>query len=165
MILLHNIGNKPKNSNYNTIEEVKNSTGPISFDGVYRNVYKNIEHIKDRDVTLFVMGDYVGRDNSFDTKMPLEDLCTWDEIMYMVYEYGFKLGWHTWSHRPLTKLSDIEILKEITPPFYMKHFAYPYGKINDRVVELVMKAGYENAYCAGNHGDGTRFQLKRHYLK
>lgn len=162
-LILHNVGNI-KNPNYNTFEDIINSKGVLTFDGVYRNVYNNKELLKHRDVILFVMGNYVGKDNSFDTKMPLEKICDWNEIMEMV-DQGAELGWHTRSHRDLRKLSDEELIREVTPPFPMKYFAYPYGRVDKRVEEAVKKAGYEYAYCAGKYGDDSQYQLKRKYLK
>jgi peptidoglycan/xylan/chitin deacetylase (PgdA/CDA1 family) len=94
------------------------------------------------------MGDYIGKDNSFDlANVPkLEQYCTWDEIIHMTKLFDFKIGWHTWSHPDLTTLSESDIIKEITPPFAMDYFAYPYGRFNDKVVELVKKVGYKMAY-------------------
>lgn len=161
--LLHNIGHY-NNSNYNTWREVKEAKGILTFDGVYRNVYDNKDLLKDKKVILFIMGDYVGKDNSFDKKMPLEYICDWNEIMELVYD-GAELGWHTWSHRDLRKLSDQELIKEVLPPFPMKYFAYPYGRVDKRVESVVKSLGYEAAFCAGKYGDGSQFQLKRPYLK
>lgn len=161
MILLHNVGPKI-NSNYNTLEEILSSEGKLSFDGVYRNVFDSFEAFKERDITLFVMGNYIGKDNSFDVGMPLERLCTMNEIMLMASN-GAKIGWHTWSHRDLTKLSDEELEKEVTPIFPMKYFAYPYGKFNDMVIEAVKKAGFEEAWSV-TEGDDSQFQRLRRYL-
>lgn len=108
------------------------------------------------------MGNYIGKDNSFDVGMPLERLCTMNEIMLMASN-GAKIGWHTWSHRDLTKLSDEELEKEVTPIFPMKYFAYPYGKFNDMVIEAVKKAGFEEAWSV-TEGDDSQFQRLRRYL-
>lgn len=160
MILAHNIGEKI-NSNYNTLEEILSCDEPISFDGIYRNVYESWEKISNKNITLFVMGDYIGKDNSFDVGQPLEKLCTLSEILEMK---GAKLGWHSWTHRDLTTLSDDEIRMELTAPvMFKRYFAYPYGKFNDRVVELVKEAGYQEAYSV-TEGDNSQFQKLRRYL-
>ena len=161
--LLHNIGNL-KNANYNTREEVLKAEGLLTFDGVYKNVWENRDVLEGKDVILFVMGDYVGKDNSFDTKMPLEELCDWNQIMDLVINYGCHLGWHTWSHRDITKLSYDEIRNEVTPPFPMDYFSFPYGKFNQSVYAATANAGFEYAFGAGKWGDGSRYQLKRKYL-
>lgn len=147
MKLLHNIGpyNHP---NYNTREEILACNEPLGFDGIYLNVYENQEILEGKTGTMFVMGDFVGKDNSFDlAHVPaLERYCTFDQVIELCGRYGFDLGWHTWSHRDLTQLSREEIMKEITPPFPMDSLAYPYGTYNDLVIECVKEAGYTYAY-------------------
>lgn len=160
MYLLHNIGEKI-NSNYNTKEEVS-SHDNLTFDGVYRNVWENRELLKNKNVILFIMGDYVGKDNLFDTGMPLEKLCSWEELNDLV-SIGCKLGWHTWSHRDLTTLDKEEIMRELKCPFETKYFAYPYGRFNDLVVECVKESGYEFAYSV-TQGNDNPLTLKREYL-
>lgn len=160
--LCHNIGEKI-NSNYNTLDEILACDGPISFDGVYSNVYENWDKIKHKDITLFVMGDYIGKDNSFDVGQPLERLCGIQEILAMKKD-GAKLGWHSWSHRDLTTLNDEELKKELMcPQVFQKTFSYPYGKFDDRVIQAVKDAGFEDAWSV-TEGDNSRFQKLRHYL-
>lgn len=160
MYLLHNIGEKV-NSNYNTIEEVS-SHDNLTFDGIYLNVWEHRAHLVDKNVTLFVMGNFVGKDNSFDVGMPYEKYCDWNQIMDLV-NLGAKLGWHTWSHTDLTKLSKDEILKEITPPFPMDELAYPHGKFNDLVIQCAKEVGFKKAWSV-TEGDNSDYQLRREYL-
>ena len=168
MKLLHNLKRiddpRPQvRSNYNAPEEIEDIKEPISFDGIYYNVYENRELLKGKDVILFVMGDWVGLDNStLDPEFPVEDYCTWDEIMEMAKD-GAKIGWHTWSHPDLTKLSYEEILKEVTPPFPMDYFAYPYGKYNADVIRAVKEAGFKKAWSV-TQGNDNDFTLRRDYL-
>lgn len=147
MRLLHNIGNI-RHSNYHTREQVLNSNEPLGFDGIYLNVYENRDILKDKTGLFFVMGNFIGGDNSFDLQYvpKLEKYCTWEQINEMCDEYDFEIGWHTWSHPDLTLLKKDEIIKEITPPFPMKYFAYPYGKFNDLAIECVKEMGYEKAW-------------------
>lgn len=161
--LLHNVGKKI-NANYNTPEEILRCRDRLTFDGIYLNVWdhKHLLEGKDRPI-LFVMGAYVGKDNSFDHPMPPEKYCDWNQIMDLVVQYGCELGWHTWTHPNLTLVDDARLIKEITPPFPMKHFAYPYGALNPRVVAEVEKAGFDEGWGV-NIGDGSRFQRLRSYL-
>lgn len=167
MILLHNIG-ALKHPNYNTISRILGSEGPISFDGVYRNVYSHMPTLEElkgkRRIILFVMGDYVGADNTFDSKMPRERFCDWPEIVELCQFTGAELGWHTWGHPDLTKLSDDEIRMEVTPPFQMDYFAYPYGAVDSRVANIVQAAGFKEAWSV-HQGDGSPMQQNRSYLK
>lgn len=170
MVLAHNIG-EIQHSNYHTRAQVKECFDPIGFDGVYKNVYDNMDVLVNKSGVFFIMGDYIGKDNSFDlANVPkLEKYCTWDEIIEMTKKLDFKIGWHTWSHPDLTTLSNEEIIKEITPPFPMNYFAYPYGRYDDRVVELVKNAGFKLAYSvtqgSTNHNDPNHnFKIYRRYL-
>ena len=173
MYLLHNIGPR-MNSNYNTREEIHKSRGPISFDGIYQNVYENRDVLIGRDVWLFIMGNYVGRDNSFDVKnnphLKLEKYCDWRELLELKEGYQCKLGWHTWSHRNLCELSDREIRAELTLPepdglipAIEKVIAYPYGNVNERVEAIAIEMGYREGWSV-TQGNGSLFQLKRQYL-
>ncbi len=153
------------NGNYNTREEILACSDPLSFDGIYLNVWENRDVLVGKDVTLYVMGGYVGKDNSFDKPMPLEKYCDWNQIMDLVVNYGCKLGWHTWTHPDLTKLQTFEeILKEVTPPFPMESFAYPYGYFNDKVIDAVKCAGFKNAVVVFN-GDDSPYQKLRKMIQ
>lgn len=135
----------------------------VSFDGVYRSIYENRDLLKDKfNVMLFVIGNHVGGTNAFDNPKVLEKFCNWNEIMEMVYK-GAKLGWHTWSHRDLTKCSYAELIKEITPPFPMDYFAYPYGKFNNKVIEVVRMVGFKDAWSV-IQGNGEIYQRNREEL-
>jgi hypothetical protein len=175
MILLHNIGQKPAGpaaGNYNSVEQIsefldRNPTAPLSFDGVYLNVWENrklIDMFCYSAPILFVMGNVIGGNNSFDRPMPPEKYCDWWHLMDLVTNYDCLLGWHTWSHHNLCELSDKEVLYEVTPPFPMKYFAYPYGDVNERVEKIVRSVGcYVDAYSVVQ-GHGGPFQRKREYL-
>ena len=162
MYLCHRIGEKI-NSNFNTREEIAWSNGALSFDGIYLSVWENRDILKGRDVTLFVMGDHVGGDNFFDAGEPFSRFCDWNRIMELVKD-GAKLGWHTWSHRDLTTLSDEDVRKELTPPFPMTRVAYPHGKADARIAAIAAELGFTEGYCAGEHGDGSPMLQKRSYL-
>lgn len=162
MILGHSIS-VFNHSNCLTREQIIGIDEPISFDGVYKSVYDNRDILVGKDVVLFVMGDYVGLDNTFDVGRHFDEkFCTWKEIEEL-HKMGCKLGWHTWSHRDLTELSDEEVIKEITAPFDTVCFSYPYGITDHRVTKLVKKAGYKHAYSVTS-GDDTPFELRRRYL-
>lgn len=162
--LLHNIGTE-KHSNYNTREEVLACNDILTFDGVYRNVWEERHMLKDRECIFFVMGDYIGKDNTFDlSNVPkLEKYCSLGELGELSSDPKHELGWHTYSHPDLTTLTKEEIMREITPPFPMKSFAYPHGKYNDLVIECVKEAGYERAFSV-NSTDGTQWTIPRPYL-
>ena len=166
--LLHNVGPKKYknhviNSNYNSCDQIERFQGVLTFDGIYRNVLENEHILKGREVIFFVMGDYIGKDNRFDKGMPYEKYCTWDELLYLKEKYNIKFGWHTWSHRDLTILPESEIIKECTPSFETDLFAYPYGRFDNRVINILQKLDYKKAFSV-NVGNNSDFQILRPYL-
>lgn len=162
--VLHNVGVMANNPNYNTKEQIS-KVDYLTFDGIYKNVWENREILKGKQFILFITGAYIGKDNVFDRgKMPFEEMCNWNQIMDLVM-MGGKLGWHTWTHPNLTRIRDENILrKEITPPFPMDYFAYPYGKFSQKAIEIVKDVGFKYAFSV-RRGDGSRYQLKRKYLR
>lgn len=75
---------------------------------------------------------------------------------------GWKLGWHTDSHFPLSALSDEEARKEIAPPsddFKVVPFCYPYGEVESvsrRDIEIAKEIGYPMALnCSMRPEDDT----------
>ncbi len=160
--LLHNIGPR-RNSNYNTAEEIASCRDYLSFDGLYRNVFENRAVLRGRRGILFVMGAYVGRDNAFDAGMPREHYCTWDQIVEVAMQGEFEIGWHTSTHPDLTLVSDAQLAEEVRPPFAMRHFAYPYGVFDARVIAAVKLAGFSQAWAV-DKGDDSPFQRRRAYL-
>lgn len=168
--LAHNIGDE-NHSNYNSRQEILDCSEPILFDGIYRNVYENRDVLIGKSGILFVMGDYVGKDNVFDLpNVPLlEKYCSWTELYELTSNFDFKLGWHTWSHPDLTKLNKHQIMRELKAPFETELFAYPYGRFNDLVIECVKEAGYKYAYSVtqgsrNEHEKDYNFKIYRDYI-
>lgn len=164
LTLAHNIGDE-RHSNYHTRGQILSCNKPIGFDGIYLSVYENQDVLEGKSGIFFIMGDYIGKDNSFDlANVPkLEKYCTLEQVQEMCDKYDFEIGWHTWSHPDLTTLSEEEIMREITPPFPMKYFAYPYGRFNQLVLDCVKKAGYEKAWSV-TQGNDNPLSLYRDYI-
>lgn len=166
MILLHRIGPRALGSNFNSMEEILDVGRKglkLSFDGIYKSVFENRHLLAGFDITLFVMGMFVGGNNRFDVGQPYGEYCTWEEIFEIQKGTGAKLGYHSWSHKDLTILRDDEVEIEIHPPIPMDYFAYPGGKVDERVAQFVKNAGYKEAWSVVQ-GDGSQFQRKRRYL-
>lgn len=170
MVLVHNIGTE-KHSNYHTREQILASTQPLGFDGIYKNVYDNQDVLTGKSGVFFVMGNYLGGDNAFDlAHVPkLEQYCTMEQVQEMCTKYNFEIGWHTWSHPDLTKLTEEEVMREITPPHPMRYFAYPYGLFNDMVINCVKRAGYQKAWSVTQGSQNPNeadydYKLYRPYL-
>jgi peptidoglycan/xylan/chitin deacetylase (PgdA/CDA1 family) len=163
LVLAHNIGDIV-HPNYHTRQQIIDCPYPIGFDGVYKNVYDNQDVLDGKSGIFFVMGDYVGKDNSFEypKEVPaIEQYCTWEQIQEMCDKYDFKMGWHTWSHPDLTAITRHEMVKEIAPPFPMDYFAYPYGRYNQVVLECVQQAGFKQAWSVNQ---GSMNENESNYL-
>ncbi|KAI8901614.1 hypothetical protein BC833DRAFT_576601 [Globomyces pollinis-pini] len=68
---------------------------------------------------------------------------------------GHQIGHHTWSHHPLTSLTNEQIVAEIkyteaiiykTIGVVPRHFRPPYGDVDDRVRAIVTALGYRNIF-------------------
>lgn len=162
MIICHRIGPKI-NSNFNTIEEIKNTTGVLSFDGIDSSLLEHVDYLKTREIILFVMGRYVGGNNAFDKGQPPARYLTWDEIFEFQKETKCEIGYHSWSHPILRQMDQERLFQEIRPPFPMRYFAYPYGAFDRQTIEVVKHCGYEDAWtvCDGN---GSIYQRTRNYI-
>lgn len=166
MILLHRIGDRKYGSNFNTLEEILKlpMETPLSFDGIYEEVWEHREQLRGRDITLFFCGAHLARDNSFDVGQPHGNFIGYERLFILNDMFGFKLGYHSLTHQNLCLIeSDVELLTEIKPPFKMDAFAYPYGNVNARVASFVEHMGYKEAYSV-TQGDGSQFQKRRRYL-
>lgn len=170
MKLLHSIKEGPT-TNYDAPDVVLNyglehPDEALSFDGVYASVWEErvvLPRPRKEKNLLFVVGDHVGGNNAWDTGQPLEMFCSWWQLFDLVLRYDCELAWHTWSHPDLTQCSAKDLIHQVTPPFPMRHFAYPYGRYNARVIEAVKAAGFEEAYCLGR-GDDSPYQRRRYHL-
>lgn len=173
-IIIHSIGNQ-NNPNYTTREKILNCKDNIlTFDGIYTNVYENKDILQKKldegkRIILFWTSGYLGGNNDFDIAEPfnnaviLPETFTTMEQLRELEAMGCELGWHTITHRDLTKLSREEQIKEITPPFPMKTFAYTYGKWNNDIIEIVKSCGFEEAYSV-ERTDNTQWTIPRRFL-
>lgn len=166
MILLHQIGERI-NPNFNTLEEILASEGPLSFDGIYESVYENYKALKGRDITFFISGKYVGGDNSFDVHngQPLSKFCTIEQIFEMRDYLGAKVGYHGWAHLHCHRLNEDQIRAEIALPDWLETdtFAWPYGDCNELTDKIAKDMGYKEAWSVGQ-GNDTQYQKRRWHL-
>ncbi|MEE2776142.1 MAG: polysaccharide deacetylase family protein [Acidobacteriota bacterium] len=133
----------------------------ISFDGIYENVYLfALPLLSDFDYPfeLFVTARHVGHHNSFDSLEPLARFANWDQLQAMAARGG-RLQYHSRSHPDLTTLDPARLEEEVRPAFACEFFAYPYGRFNSEVVQMVSRHYRGDVAMVG--GDGSRFQLRR----
>lgn len=132
----------------------------ITFDDGTLDFWEHAKPILEQHgmtATLFVVSGQVGGTSTWDRELgePDRRLMSWDQIRQL-HRDGFEIGSHTHTHRPLTELSDEEVLSELersrrtladelgaVPQF----LAYPRGFYTERHKRLVREAGYAGA-CA-----------------
>ncbi|MCX5333977.1 polysaccharide deacetylase family protein [Streptomyces sp. NBC_00140] len=116
----------------------------------------------DFGATLFVLPGRLGGDNAWDPLGPRKPLLTADGLR-RACEAGVEIGSHGLTHVDLTKTDDLRLkseviesraaLEELTGAS-VKGFCYPYGTLDERVVDAVREAGYAYA-CAIDPGPLT----------
>ncbi len=152
--VFHRIGEPSRETFTNSIEQILAYEGEVTFDGVYTSVYDHKDVLKDRGIILFAAGDTIGEPG----------FCNWAQLLVLTNKYGFKLGWHTWTHRKLTEINGGELLEEMTSPFPTKYIAYPHGDYNHDVLALATILGYERGYSTTQGSNETQFSIYREYL-
>lgn len=145
----------------------------ITFDDGYKDAILNAYPILEKydlKATLFLTYEYIERG-----KRGLRNEClNWQDLERLKNRFAF--GSHTISHPDLTILDADKIYDEVNfskknleekLSYPVKYFAYPYGRFNLRVQNMVKEAGYS---CAFSTIDGTNnfkddFCLKRKEIR
>jgi peptidoglycan/xylan/chitin deacetylase (PgdA/CDA1 family) len=105
--------------------------------------------------TVFVVTGRLGGVNDWSESEPLRgrQLLSRDELLSLRGR-GLELGAHTRSHPDLVGLDDGAIAEEVASSRSdleeilgepVRTFAYPYGRVDDRVADAVRAAGFESA--------------------
>jgi peptidoglycan/xylan/chitin deacetylase (PgdA/CDA1 family) len=128
----------------------------LTFDDGYRGVAERAApalRAHGFSATVFVVADRIGGVNDWDGETPGEQLLSADEIREL-HRAGIEIGSHGATHRALTSLPDAELEREVagsretlerTAGAPVTSFCYPYGDVDDRVVEAVRAAGFRAA--------------------
>jgi peptidoglycan/xylan/chitin deacetylase (PgdA/CDA1 family) len=121
--------------------------------------------------TTFLITGYVGKTNTWDVQY------TWNRLQHLSWPEieqwrarGFEFASHGTTHRRLTWLDDAAIETDLRSsrealmarlgPEAGRAVAYPFGAVNERVLELAQRAGYELGF-RGVRGNGHRLQIAR----
>jgi len=134
----------------------------LTFDDGYLDNYSNAFPVLVRygfRATIFLVSDYVGKTVSWGTRKGVQ-LMSWDHAKEMS-DYGISFQSHTCSHADLTTLDENRILHELrdskdkienvlNQP--VCHLAYPFGRYNRKVIELVRATKYVSAYAVEMSG-------------
>ena len=153
-------------------KRLKRNKVVITFDDGYKNNFTYASPVLMKmgfPATIFLITDFMGKKFEDSGK----EFMTWEEIVTMS-DNGISFGRHTKSHVKLGLINDEELaFKEISSSKKaieakigkpVDYFCYPAGSFNEKIKELVKKAGYKGA-CTTNRGfvkyNRDVYQLKR----
>ncbi|MEU7659406.1 polysaccharide deacetylase family protein [Streptomyces lincolnensis] len=135
----------------------------LTFDDGYADFVEHALPVLERHgcgATLFVLPGRLGGDNAWDPLGPRKPLLTADGIRRAAAAEGVEIGSHGLTHVDLTQADDTllksevaesrAVLEELTG-LPVEGFCYPYGTLDQRVVDAVREAGYGYA-CAIDPG-------------
>jgi peptidoglycan/xylan/chitin deacetylase (PgdA/CDA1 family) len=126
----------------------------ITFDDGYEDLYKYRNTIKELGIvpTIFVLTNpYRVNRKELDNN---KKLLTEAQIK-VLSRMGWEVGLHSATHPDLTTLDEEHLKKEITDAKKrleaiidkkVNYFAYPKGRYNDKVINIVKKSGFKGAY-------------------
>lgn len=130
------------------------------FENVLRHGWKSLADCGFKAIQ-FLVADRLGRTNDWETRdgeaeerlMDVAQIKDW-------LAAGHEIGAHTSTHPRLTRISEVRAREEISGSRQkledlfgrpVRHFCYPYGDHDDRVVNWVGEAGYATA-CLSSGG-------------
>ncbi len=157
--------------------EILENTIVLTFDDAHESVYENAVPVLLKlgfTATIFVPTGLVGGvDNFSNDSFKVKKIMTWRMLQELIQE-GFAIGSHSVTHRDLAELNSDELRHELDDSYrslcecigYHKYyFAYPYGLLNEIVLNTVRKSHYIGALCFGSVMSNWRkvdpFLLKR----
>lgn len=126
----------------------------LTFDDGYADFARNALPALRRygfTATVFVIAGRIGGDNEWDPEGPRKRLMTAAEVRE-VAESGVEVGSHGLLHQHMSYLDDDELVPEVVESRELLReitgqdvtgFCYPYGDVDQRVVDTVAAAGYE----------------------
>jgi peptidoglycan/xylan/chitin deacetylase (PgdA/CDA1 family) len=141
----------------------------LTFDDGYQELFHLVlPGLEERGVPfhVFLVTDYVGRDNSWDLSLgrrPFRHL-DWFAIEEMASR-GVTFGSHGASHKDLTRLSDEDVRSELERSkneiegrlgAVVRTVSYPFGRYDPGVIRAVRDAGYEAGFSLyPSHSNST----------
>lgn len=122
--------------------------------------------------TLFVITGYIGQSNRWNTRACYDaQHMTWDELRYW-RENGGDVGGHSHLHHCMTRLGLDELRETVKQNKYLleqqmgiapRAFAYPYGRFNSAVIDVV-RQHYELAFATDRgtwNAGANRYAINR----
>lgn len=130
----------------------------ITFDdGFYDNYLYGFDIFKKFNLKpiIFLIAGFIGSNKIWPRYKNFEKdrFLKWEEVEEMLKE-GVEFGSHTLTHPDLTKIPEEKIREEIINSKKLiedktgreiLYFCYPFGRFNQKVIEIVKEAGYKGA--------------------
>ena len=132
-------------------EEIPPKTIALTFDDGFQNFYQRafpVLSFYGFPATVFLVADHCGKYNDWQgnpSYLPRARLLSWEEIGFLAMN-NIEFGAHTCTHPDLTKISLTAAEREITESKTIieentgrkvELFAYPYGRFNQPVKQIV----------------------------
>ena len=139
--------------NFNEIDPNKRNQIIITFDDGYKDILINaLPVLKSHNfkATCFIVTNHIGKNNQWDEKkekFSIKNIMSNNDIKKW-FDSGMSVESHSHNHFDLTKLSNIDIIKEleISKKYFKDNFGietnvfcYPFGKVNKNVYDLTKK--------------------------
>ena len=148
-----------------------------TFDDGYIGLLNNampIMRVYGFTATVYICTDYIGKCNDWNFKDKQRRFHLNIEELHELCNAGWEIGSHGVSHRSLLRLSDEEVMYElsISKRILEKEFgpvtsyAYPYGDYNDYIMKFV-KQFYGNAFLLTQGGvflEVDSYRIHRYYV-
>lgn len=150
----------------------------ITFDDGFWDTYRFAVPVLKRfrfPATFFLVSGLMGNTNRWDAHGSSgsgHSLMDWDQAKELSAA-GFDIGSHSVTHPVLPDIASALATQEVCASKHqledrlgigIRHFAYPYGRFDQRIRDLVCEAGYESACSTlsgfANH-ESDRFALRR----
>ncbi|MGP4020276.1 polysaccharide deacetylase family protein [Saccharopolyspora sp. 5N708] len=147
----------------------------LTFDDGYADFVHNVRPTLRRygcTATVFVIAGRLGGHNVWDPGGPRKQLMTAEQIRGAA-EAGVEIGSHGLLHQHMPELDDGELLAEVAESRELLRelsgqdvtgFCYPYGDVDQRVVDTVQAAGYDYGCAIWRSPLSGRHALPRTYV-
>jgi peptidoglycan/xylan/chitin deacetylase (PgdA/CDA1 family) len=148
----------------------------LSFDDGYGDFTEHALPVLQRyefGATMFMPAGLLGGDNAWDAEGPRKALLSAGQLR-QVAAAGIEIGSHGFRHLSLPASSDADLAREIgesrdilrdVAGQEVDGFCYPYGHLDERVIDAVGRAGYSYGCAVWDTDFAGQYALPREYIR